>query len=352
MEKILIILCLLLIPSLLFAGIDTVSGTISNGETVTITGTNFGSKSTAAPNLFDAVDNISSYSSLSNGDSIPYGGSHPWSSDFTVSTYGAVSGEQRHTNSSACYKESNNYKHYVDGRSVTGGTGIYVSWWFKTDTDVSGTNHSSKYLRLSQGSALQTKTLSWAQILCMVYDEPSYAANNFPDYAPSINTWHFLELFIDNNAKTFTAKADNTVIHDNVSWSSGSITFDYVWKVGFDGGGVSPPYITSWIDDIYVDNTQARVVLGDASTYSTCDYFEVQPAVTWATGKIEINFNQGSFVTEDTAYLYVVSSTGTITAGKLITIDDVLGGDSITTISNTGTKMTINASGIAATIGD
>ncbi len=58
--------------------ISSVSETIQNSQSIAITGSNFGIKNTASPNLWDTVDNQSAYSGLSNGATIPTGSGNPW----------------------------------------------------------------------------------------------------------------------------------------------------------------------------------------------------------------------------------------------------------------------------------
>lgn len=70
--------------------------------------------------------------------------------------------------------------------------------------------------------------------------------------------------------------------------------------------------------DIYIDNSWARVEIGDASTYSACTHREIQVPITWGTDGIEFKVNQGSFPDLATAYIYVVDENGYVSNGKAI----------------------------------
>jgi len=89
-------------------------------------------------------------------------------------------------------------------------------------------------------------------------------------------------------------------------------------------------------DDIYVDDTLSRVILGDADTYAACTILEPQPPTAWTdnggTGdEIEVTVNLGN-LSGDTAYVYVFDSDGDYnTTGYAITIDG--DGTTPTTIS-------------------
>jgi hypothetical protein len=69
-----------------------------------------------------------------------------------------------------------------------------------------------------------------------------------------------------------------------------------------------------WTDDIYIDDTQARVELGDKSTWSACTWRDIQPATSWSDNSIQISVNQGRFGSSANAYLYIVDSTGVVNA--------------------------------------
>jgi hypothetical protein len=66
-----------------------------------------------------------------------------------------------------------------------------------------------------------------------------------------------------------------------------------------------------WADDIYVDTSWSRVMLGNASTFSNCTRLEIQIPTAWGPGSIGVTVRTGSsFSTGSTAYLYVFDSEG------------------------------------------
>ena len=92
---------------------------------------------------------------------------------------------------------------------------------------------------------------------------------------------------------------------------------------------------TTYWDDVYMDNSWARVEIGDASTYANCTHREMQIPTAWSTSSISIDVNQGSMST-GTAYLYVVDDDGAVnSSGYQITISSG-GGTSYTLTVNTG----------------
>jgi hypothetical protein len=76
---------------------------------------------------------------------------------------------------------------------------------------------------------------------------------------------------------------------------------------------------TYW-DNVYIDNTPARVELGDAATYAACTHREIQIPSSWSASQVAVTFNQGTFGSGETAYLYVVTASGGVSPGYPVTL--------------------------------
>jgi hypothetical protein len=85
-----------------------------------------------------------------------------------------------------------------------------------------------------------------------------------------------------------------------------------LWGIGWDGGGARPPSLTTWMDDIYYDNTLSRVMVGNASTFNASNHLEMQIPSAWSSNSITFTVNQGAFQEGQNAYLYVVDENGTV----------------------------------------
>lgn len=70
---------------------------------------------------------------------------------------------------------------------------------------------------------------------------------------------------------------------------------------------------TYW-DDIYIDNSWARVELGDAAVYDSCHHREIQPCSRWSNDSIRVKLNLGS-LGEGPVYLFVVDEDNMPSAG-------------------------------------
>jgi hypothetical protein len=86
-----------------------------------------------------------------------------------------------------------------------------------------------------------------------------------------------------------------------------------------DGG---PSYL-AWsevhMDNVYVDNTRARVEIGNAPTWAACTRREVQPHLTWEDTSITAIAQKG-LLSAGANWVYVVSAAGTASAGIPITL--------------------------------
>ena len=212
---------------------------------------------------------------------------------------------------------------YLDGLTWGATNYAYVSWWWKTNTNVGSGDHSSKFLRMSNASDEVNKTFSWTQQQNYVFSNPTYCSNSWNGWNGNPNNWNFLEAWFNSGSRTYSLRVNGVALANNISWSScSSFSINELWKIGFDGGGNSPPSITWWMDDIYVDNSFSRVMIGNASTYAASTHFEMQIPTAWSNTSISTKVNQGSFAGSQQAYLYVLDANGNVnTNGYPITVN-------------------------------
>jgi len=80
-------------------------------------------------------------------------------------------------------------------------------------------------------------------------------------------------------------------------------------------GGTSQ---TVYIDDFYLDSTQARVEICDKSTWASKTHCEIQIPTSWSASSITFNVNSGSFATLNGAFLYVVDKDGGVNSNGYV----------------------------------
>jgi hypothetical protein len=85
------------------------------------------------------------------------------------------------------------------------------------------------------------------------------------------------------------------------------------WSVGNYFSSASG---STWVDfdDVYLDHSQARVELGNASTYNACTVLEIQPPAAWSGSQITARINRGALGTATNAYVYVIDPAGNVNA--------------------------------------
>ena len=77
---------------------------------------------------------------------------------------------------------------------------------------------------------------------------------------------------------------------------------------------------TVYMDDLYADDTRARIILGNASTLASSTQREIQIPKTWGATQATAYFHQGAFASEATAYVFIVDPDGSASDGFEITI--------------------------------
>lgn len=115
---------------------------------------------------------------------------------------------------------------------------------------------------------------------------------------------------------------------NNPSYAPSKITGDFdtnggdlaaEWNVG---NYFSSASTSTWMDfdDIYMDNTLARVELGNTENFAACTITEVQPAQSWADDQVTVTINRGQFKSGETVWLYVIDRNNVPSKGLKITL--------------------------------
>jgi hypothetical protein len=76
-----------------------------------------------------------------------------------------------------------------------------------------------------------------------------------------------------------------------------------------------------YLDNVYIDTNWARVEIGNSSTYAASTHREIQIPTSWSDGSIKVTVNAGTFKSGTQAYLYIFDSNGGVNSnGYPITI--------------------------------
>lgn len=303
------------IPAMGVPSVSNVAGIIQDGQSVTISGGGFGTKIPAPPVLWDTIDNQASYSALTNGTTVPVGTGYPWGDNslgfnlVKLNIGGGFSG-------SKSYTASGNGESTLGNLSLGGYTqNFYLSWKFKPMNSFTSGDHSTKFHRITDGSANETKVLIWDQMHHFIFWNSSYCAGDWINWSGDVGSWNNMETVISPSAYELRVNGGSLANID--IGACGTLQVNNIWKLGLEGGGNAPPSVTWYMDNIYVDRTLARVEICTNSTWAARGACEVQIPSAWSASSITATVNQGSFANGTTAYLYVVDSTGAVNTNGL-----------------------------------
>jgi hypothetical protein len=314
------VLALVLLPAASWAAptISGVSGTVSNGESITISGGSFGSGPTVS--FFDDFEKGTNGGALLTGAGSAETGT--WTSiDVPDVTY---TNAQKVSGSLALY--SSPYTPYgMGGRgsvTIPSSTQIFFSFWVRADAwPNNGVNVSWKVL-WPMGTGTTNHDLA-----CPSYQYTGgghYAGNGTAwtsfDTAPplSLNTWQRQWVWINDSSsdsiKSQYLSSGGVVTNLNLTgqsiYSSGSfLKFLIPGNIEI----ATSPHV--WHDDVYIAtgaNAQARVEIGNAATYNNCTNLTILVPTSWSASSIAATVYQGSFADSAGAYLYVTDSAGAV----------------------------------------
>jgi hypothetical protein len=143
---------------------------------------------------------------------------------------------------------------------------------------------------------------------------PSTEWGTGPDF--QVDKWHRVEVWADSSSNTVSVAIDGVNAWTKRNWLAPSLslnghTVDYPNMIDSSSRGCGTAGSYNF-DDIFVNFTAARVELGDAATWSAVRKKEVQLPVSWGSGSVTVRVNGGEFASGQSAYLYVVNSSGAV----------------------------------------
>jgi hypothetical protein len=324
--------------------VTSTSGTAEHGATLNISGTGFGTKATPGPIRFDTFeDGVVGTNVTTTGF---------WSAEVPPLTLfdDATHAPLRHARSAKHIRWhsdalNRNRSFYKDDIGFESTGKAYVNVWLYMDF-VSGTPELSAgwQLKLFRIQADSHHSLP-PYLICnvMTLDEETvsywvipvshnssiwpgsgwmrehYWVNMAMEYKDSsMNTTDGQAHFYSSRPLVDSAyyKGSRTNIetrYDTVTAYANDLSLGYLLV---NGGEEANTY---W-DDIYADNSWARVEIGDQPIYANCRHREMQVPTAWSPSSVSVTVNQGSFNNGQQVYLFVVDEDGATSAGLPVTL--------------------------------
>jgi hypothetical protein len=298
---------------------ESVSGAMENGDTLTVEGRNFTVLREDTISIFDTVDNQEAYSGLGHGTGVPENqglwasNGSPWAEDIII----ARQGDNRHPNSSASFEgRRKGYLGVPRAFSDSKNPNLYVSWWFKPNSDPNENDGHNKFIRIWDDLSGDFTRISWTQILLGAFEAAD--GNGAPSYGGwggDIGKWNRLEIYANSENGTIEAWTNGRIIHSVPDYQKETDGTGLTIKlIGFDPNyGDRYSSLVFRMDDVYVSSSPARVELSSSSTWSNAGKDkELQPYVRWGNNSIDFKLSYGQLDPKANLYLYIVDNNGNV----------------------------------------
>lgn len=322
--------------------VANVSGVLAQGNTLSIVGSDMGSKSVGTPLRYDDFENGTIGEGVANN---PTGGG--WNTNLTnfpkysnteIRYSGRQSIKQEYITNEGCVLSLDNSKNV--GTIPSGTKELYVSGWFWMET---WDSDSRNVKIINMGYDLTPNSGGW-QTRIDVYpsngsghlyanlsdDSTAKGTDGDYDYVHDYDVmvantllpdkkWHRIESYLRVGKNGFR---DVWIDGVKIGEITGSFTDDST-DLGYllighffaiDTYTPSPKGRRYW-DEIYVDTTRARIEIGDSNDFYSCTHREIQLPTAWDSEQIQITVNQGSMDTLSDKYLFVVDADGNVSVG-------------------------------------
>jgi hypothetical protein len=304
--------------------VSDVSGQIAHGATVTIVGSGFGSKPSGPPLKWDTFEGGTPGTNLQG-----------WDVDPAIPQYSSAVVRPNSTRSARAAFVGGVYASNfgIKGRSLPR---IYFDAWYYYDA-VRPYSRNHKLFRIHantyspnlyyniycagvSASHLSQDGVDPRGMVAHVWISPTadyfsrrwvHLQGYFQESSPNLD---------DGVAYLWIDGVKHVDLNRFITRNTSSSSWDTLWfgnYLSHDSEGSCPAYgdaYTYW-DDVYVDVTQARVEIGDASTYSSSRHREIQIPSEWSDTSIKVRLNRGSFQDLNGLYLYVVNANGNVSQG-------------------------------------
>lgn len=342
-----ILFALLLLSPVVYGAptIPSITGTIQNGQSIVITCTGAGSKSPAGPLVWAPFDNNANPSGLGQVSSFGKVENMAWDADEGYNGGGGVKG--------------------------TAGAGVYTMYVNTPGTAYNAFNTVTyRFYRERLNFLVTSPTQNWksfrfwpnsgnvSNLYSSIHNGRVFVENiggstdsgYWSNTNQSTTNWLVKEIFVTANSANSVKDGSLSERFGGVQKHSGSLITrsaaapnDWTKFVAIHGvlanqGTWSPAWSSSnnlWADDLYVDRTFQRVMIGDASTLANSRKLGICVPTSWAATSItcQLSIPLNDFPAQTTAYAYVVDTTNTPnTAGKAIVIGGSVAGNPVPTI--------------------
>jgi len=348
MRFVLLVCCLgLMIPAAGSAWaqpqVQDMDGAINHGETVTILGTDFGAKSPAAPMRYDNFEDGTPGGALKPMDE---GGWYTFEYTGVRPTYSQ--GRQRVPGEMSVIQDYSVSSNQTIGLKYMDVDTLYVSGWTYRD-DFDGTAMSSENVKFwgnfthaEPGDVFTNPQCRydayWATNSGHLYVNVENSGDPMArgDYAGPrayLNEWFRLERYIaignpgEPNGSSWCAYNGDRFSEISGIFRHTNLSYNY-WLIGqyfrkrpSSDQSLPEASVKTYWGELYVDNTRARIEIGNNINFEACTHREIQVPETWNDGQITFQVNQGTFPMGEDLFLFVVDENDRPSVGFPVTMN-------------------------------
>lgn len=313
--------------------VQSLAGEIAEDETVTINGHGFGLKVPAAPLKYDNFQNGEVGETLERGNPAwnlwsniqPSGDAeahYPKYSDAYARFQGDVTARQWYGPTPDGYI----YNCTIGLRNLEIGK-LYVSGWVWNLRPESGPEFGARNVKIFMNCVGVLGAPTTRYDCYPMYNEGSghiytegcgtdVLSDRWGAGMPSTESWHRLEIYHDRGANDrdeyMAAYLNNHLIRE-ISNAYSGCDQDRLYLMSYHDQYEGNAATLEWYwGEIYVDITQARIEIGDASTLAACTRKEIQIPETWNDETITFTVNKGAFQPDEELFLFVVDDEGNV----------------------------------------
>lgn len=307
--------------------VSQASGTFSNGNSVTITGSSFGTKSTASPLVFDNFEAGTTGSKVMTSNAVV----GKWQ-DGAGYEQPAYTTEQAHSGSKSVKLSAREDAYNLSVNQNGSFPVIYMDWWVRVN-QLDGVSRNWKPFRIY---GADDKMAVNDVVMCSgtglsVINESAEAGfwwgegGNFNN-----NQWQHYQVLMRASSSAGSADgavkqyinsklvSDHTGVVTRASsahWSQ--IRIGHYWATSAVDDCSANSGANIYLDNVYVDTSWAHVELGNANTYLGSTTREIQIPTSWSASSIAFNVSTGAFTSGSTAYVYVMDSSGSVNSNGI-----------------------------------
>jgi hypothetical protein len=292
--------------------VTAISGTPSQGQTVRISGTGFGTKSRAAPLVFDDFEAGTAGQQV-QGKTATAG---QWNTGSYAGgvTYTTFEGRKvaRHQFGNGTYNSSL----YVDPAPTQT---VYLDFWIK-GVPISNPSRNWKTWRFYNSSDSEVGNSVY---YCVGGGIDMAGSWVWTPETPPPQTWIHYEVIQKPGMVRHYRDGKLDLSNSNSSPPTvAQVRIGHYW--GLDGVDTcsSNPGGNVYTDNVYVDNSLARVVLGDQPTFELSRKRAIQQPTAWSGSEVSVRFYSTGFTTGEQAYLFVIDPNNVASPGYPVRIGE------------------------------